>query len=346
MRKQILILLILVFIFGLAPVNFSKAENLGGKLKGRILLQVESKGEAWYIDPSTQQRAYLGRPADAFRIMRELGLGISENNFNSFNGYAPKNLSGRILLRVEAKGEAYYVNPINLKMHFLGKPIDAFNIMKELGLGISNDDISNLQIYGEDFIIKDVYLKTNDGKFIQESQIVKVYNNKEEIIIPSLNNILNYQTHSCFHTIATTTSKIYFTDIACAAGGGYENLYVFDKNKNKVIILENISSIFTASGGFSISPDKLKIVIVKDKDGLIEGVSNKLYIFDLNKDMLFKIVYLNKDETLNRGCGNMSNFFDIKWQDEKKIAFQVYKIESECVEDMKQPIDYRLILIE
>jgi len=59
MRKQILILLILVFIFGLAPVNFSKAENLGGKLKGRILLQVESKGEAWYIDPSPRNKGLI-----------------------------------------------------------------------------------------------------------------------------------------------------------------------------------------------------------------------------------------------------------------------------------------------
>ncbi|PIV52004.1 hypothetical protein COS18_01015, partial [Candidatus Falkowbacteria bacterium CG02_land_8_20_14_3_00_36_14] len=123
-----------------------KAENLGGKLKGRILLQVESKGEAWYIDPATQQRAYLGRPADAFRIMRELGLGISENNFNSYNGYAPKNLSGRILLRVEANGEAYYVNPTDLKMYYLGRPADAFKVMREKGLGITNEDLNTISV--------------------------------------------------------------------------------------------------------------------------------------------------------------------------------------------------------
>lgn len=120
--------------------------ELTAKLKGRILLQVESKGEAWYVDPVKQQRVYLGRPNDAFRIMREFGLGISEKDYNSFKSYGPKTLSGRILLRVEAFGEAYYINPVDLKMHYLGRPADAFNVMRNLGLGITNNDLSKISI--------------------------------------------------------------------------------------------------------------------------------------------------------------------------------------------------------
>ena len=37
---------------------------------GYIVLQVEENGEAWYVDPSTVIRYYLGRPDDAFSIMR------------------------------------------------------------------------------------------------------------------------------------------------------------------------------------------------------------------------------------------------------------------------------------
>ena len=84
MRKQFTILLILVFVFALAPVNFSKAADLANRLKGRILLQVESKGEAWYVNPDNLKRYYLGRPDDAFKVMRELGLGITNKNFDSF----------------------------------------------------------------------------------------------------------------------------------------------------------------------------------------------------------------------------------------------------------------------
>ncbi len=145
MKKQFTIFLILIFVFGLMPTNFSVAEKLSDRLKGRILLQVESNGEAWYINPDNSNRYFLGRPADAFNVMRELGLGISNKDFDSFNNVAPKRLSGKILLKVEDSGKAYYVNPVDFKMHFLGRPADAFKVMRELGLGISNNDLKQIQ---------------------------------------------------------------------------------------------------------------------------------------------------------------------------------------------------------
>lgn len=35
------------------------------RLTGRILLQVESHGEAWYVNQTNLKRYYLGRPSDA-----------------------------------------------------------------------------------------------------------------------------------------------------------------------------------------------------------------------------------------------------------------------------------------
>ncbi|MEK7122232.1 MAG: hypothetical protein AAB855_00075, partial [Patescibacteria group bacterium] len=55
----------------------NKADSVSDRLRGRILLQVESKGEAWYVSPTDGERHYLGRPSDAFRVMREQGLGIT-----------------------------------------------------------------------------------------------------------------------------------------------------------------------------------------------------------------------------------------------------------------------------
>ncbi len=117
MKKQFTKFIILMFILVAAPFNIIHAQDLPDRLSGKILLQVEGVGQAWYIDPGTKERAFLGRPADAFRIMRELGLGISEKDYNSFDGYAPSKLSGKILLRAEASGEAYYVFPDDLKMY-------------------------------------------------------------------------------------------------------------------------------------------------------------------------------------------------------------------------------------
>ncbi len=110
---------------------------------GYIFLQVESKGEAYYYHPVDGKGYYLGRPADAFRIMRELSLGAT-HHFIHNTTYWPEHVIGRILLDVEDMGKAYYIYPKNLKKYYLGKPDDAFKVMRELGLGISNHDLGYL----------------------------------------------------------------------------------------------------------------------------------------------------------------------------------------------------------
>ena len=205
-------LLVFVFVFVIAIsamwVTYSSAASLAENLSGKILLQVEDNGEAWYIYPKELKRYYLGRPADAFEIMRTLGVGISnenlgkitvaESNFNGDDtdgdglsdviesafgsnpndpdsdndGYndkeevlagfdptiykGPKVTSssfanqhlGTIFLQVEKNGEAWYVNPGDAKRYFLGRPADAFNIMRSLGLGISNDNLNKITATG------------------------------------------------------------------------------------------------------------------------------------------------------------------------------------------------------
>lgn len=145
--KKFYLFFSVIFLLSVVLVNFSNAQELSKKLNGKILLQVESVGQSWYVDPETSERAFLGRPADAFRIMRELGLGVSEKDFNLFSENVPSKLSGRILLRVEASGEAYYVFPDDLKMYYLGRPDDAFNIMREKGLGITDKNLDKIPVF-------------------------------------------------------------------------------------------------------------------------------------------------------------------------------------------------------
>ena len=123
MKYWLYSLLIGLFVFMFLPGNTALA-SLGGNLSGRILLSVEESGEAWYVNPLDLRRYYLGRPADAFALMRELGLGISEIQFQEIaqagmpvngNTDLAKRLSGRIILQVEKNGEAWYVNPLDLK---------------------------------------------------------------------------------------------------------------------------------------------------------------------------------------------------------------------------------------
>lgn len=117
------------------------------QLKGKILLQVQGHGEAWYVNPANGERYYLGRPADAFNLMRTLGVGVSNADFAKFNGVAPRSLAGKILLKVQDKGQAYYVNPADFKLYYLGRPADAFAVMRKLGLGISNADLTKISAH-------------------------------------------------------------------------------------------------------------------------------------------------------------------------------------------------------
>ncbi len=138
----------LLIFFSFTYKTFAQAP-INKRLSGKILLQVESKGEAWYVNTDNQKRYYLGRPADAFYMMRELGLGVSEVDYGKFenNGNkAPTRLAGKILLRVQEHGEAYYVNPSDLKMFYLGTPKDAFEVMRSQGLGIANKDLEKIEI--------------------------------------------------------------------------------------------------------------------------------------------------------------------------------------------------------
>jgi len=130
-----------------AVLDAPAAQAAGSNVLGRILLQVQDKGQAWYVSPLDGDRYYLGRPADAFSVMRNLGLGVSNRDLAGFlaNG-APANLSGRILLQVQDKGQAYYIYPVNRHLYYLGTPADAFSVMRNLGLGITNADLATITI--------------------------------------------------------------------------------------------------------------------------------------------------------------------------------------------------------
>lgn len=140
--KKFALFLILVFLFTLVFTEPVSASNLSG----RILLQVEEKGEAWYVNPDNGKRFYLGRPENAFELMKSFGLGVSNKDMGFYQvTKASKRLSGKILLQVQDKGQAFYVNPLDLKLYYLGRPEDAFYIMRSLALGISNQDLYKIE---------------------------------------------------------------------------------------------------------------------------------------------------------------------------------------------------------
>ncbi|MBI2484522.1 hypothetical protein HYV71_05075 [Candidatus Uhrbacteria bacterium] len=194
-------------LYSVSPDSESKTKVLNAKIKrlsGRILIAVESKGEAWYVRPKDGSAVFLGRPADAFAVMRSAGAGISNADLDSIplayetlrdgpdtdgdglsdrgeaaigtdpfaadtdgdgyadglevmNGYSPtgpgrmrdnkqfaSKHAGMIFLAVQRNGEAWYIHPTELRRYYLGRPSDAFSIMRKTGVGISDADLADI----------------------------------------------------------------------------------------------------------------------------------------------------------------------------------------------------------
>ncbi len=192
-----------------ARKSFTKEDkNLVNRVMGRILIQVEDKGRAWYVNPIDKRRYYLGSANNAFSVMSLIGQGISNNNLkkipiglvkeslnqdsdtdkdgltdrleegvgsdkfkvdtdgdgyndyeeivNGFNPYGPGKLTtdpkllkealGRMYIQVEKNGEAWYVEPLSKKRYYLGRPTEAYAIMRQFGLGITNANLNKIPV--------------------------------------------------------------------------------------------------------------------------------------------------------------------------------------------------------
>lgn len=56
------------------------SNSLAFRMRGRILLQVQEHGEAWYIDPRKCKRIYMKDGDAAYQAMRFLGVGIADTD--------------------------------------------------------------------------------------------------------------------------------------------------------------------------------------------------------------------------------------------------------------------------
>lgn len=138
-------------------VDLSLVEHV----KGRILLQVDSVGEAWYVHPDTGLRFYLKDGPTAYEMMRSFGLGISNTDLASIPavssytdilsaggtctvGTVADRVKGKIILQVESLGEAFYVHPDTCTRIYMRDGQAAYEIMRYLSLGITTPNLAQI----------------------------------------------------------------------------------------------------------------------------------------------------------------------------------------------------------
>ncbi len=153
MKKSFLSITILALsLFSIAILPAQASESLTERLSGQVLLQVESYGRAWYVNPTDNMRYYLKDQLSAFNMMRDFGLGITNEDLAKIPAEAGQTsdsalvdrLRGRIVLQVEEHGEAWYINPNDGLRYYLRDGRAAYDIMRNLSLGISNTDLAQI----------------------------------------------------------------------------------------------------------------------------------------------------------------------------------------------------------
>jgi hypothetical protein len=155
------LLLLMATVFPLFP-RVEAATSVAASVSGKILLDVQSHGEAWYVYPKTLERFYLKDGEAAYGIMRSFGLGITnadlaripsvanvnemKNAQSSCGNTLANSVKGKILLQVQAHGEAWYVEPSKCARIYMKDGAEAYTIMRYLGLGITSADLSTIVI--------------------------------------------------------------------------------------------------------------------------------------------------------------------------------------------------------
>ncbi len=149
MRRLWTIFGLFIVFLAFTPSTVQAATGPFEHVRGRILIDVDQHGEAWYVHPISGKRYYLRTPDNALAVMRALSLGITDADLERIPEpgadfampYDLRHVAGRILLRVENLGEAWYVDPVSLRRYHLGSPTDAMRVMVQLGLGITHQNL-------------------------------------------------------------------------------------------------------------------------------------------------------------------------------------------------------------
>jgi len=226
MKKQYSVCIALAVFAVLVPATRANAQELANSLKGRILIQVESKGEAWYINPKDAKRYYMANGSEAYSIMRTLGVGVTNKDLAKIQSDKQVALKqqGKIFLQVESHGEAFYIDNKGVA-HYLKDGEAAYGIMRELGLGITNKNLDSIPKSDKDVLAEKTGSQPLPNPTEQNAGVPEVNNpnsgycdwsGKANIIAPGMNKHAYTYCKLDFSNVASGTNM----KLSVQNGGG------------------------------------------------------------------------------------------------------------------------------
>jgi len=106
---------------------------------GQVLVDVSRHGEAWYVNPQSRMKVFLGRPDEALERLQSRAIHVSFANISrlaeAVEGetdveYAEA-VAGYVLMPDDLIGAAWYVDPSTGLRRRLATPEDAWGLMRQ-----------------------------------------------------------------------------------------------------------------------------------------------------------------------------------------------------------------------
>ncbi len=156
MRKSLLLASLAVTAAMFLPAAV-RAASPADEYAGKVLIDVSKHGEAWYVNPQSRMRVYLGRPQEALdrlaaravrvnfgqiaRIAEEAGGGANDEAYAA-------DRAGYVLQPDDLIGAAWYVNPVLKTRMRLATSDDAWQVMRT-GIPVTSAQLKGIGIETE-----------------------------------------------------------------------------------------------------------------------------------------------------------------------------------------------------
>ncbi|MBU1203149.1 PDZ domain-containing protein [Patescibacteria group bacterium] len=102
----------------------------------------------WYIEPTSQERYLIKDGVSVSKLLKKIGEATHNIELDKISSDYNKAYDnrGEILIQVDEKGEAWYINPIDLKKYYLQNGKDGFATIQKLALDISTVKLNAIPI--------------------------------------------------------------------------------------------------------------------------------------------------------------------------------------------------------
>ena len=201
MKKPFFILSILVLLAISLPTY--AATTTAQRLAGQVVYTAEKNNEFWLVNPKNLQRSLVNNYKETLNTFKSKFTGIKEADFKKITSVGStlknnldmaKRLAGKIILRTEKHGEAWYINPLDFQKYDISTSTNLFKSLSMLATPISTTELAEIHKPGLKESI-DKYssyeytkIKTERGSFSVDIIKIDLSNPKLKVITDTADN--------------------------------------------------------------------------------------------------------------------------------------------------------------